>query len=322
MSELHTRRIARRHFLVGAAAGALALSGGNIASARQGRANTRTVVKSGDLEVLVVSDGYFVLPMGFLVTPEAPKDEREAVLKAAGQGGGQLQLVNNVTVIRGGSEMILVDAGTGPRHQPSAGKLVENLRAAGIQPAAITKVVLTHGHPDHLWGVLDANDSPIYPNATYIVSAVEWNVWADPDVLQKLPPVMPKERAAEIATGAKNHFSRIKDKLMMVREGNEIISGVRVIDTPGHTPGHISVEVEGGDGFIVTGDALTHALISFQYPSWRVPVDHEADRGIATRLRLLDQLATDKQRLIGAHLPFPGTGFVERKDSTYRFVTG
>ena len=80
--------------------------------------------------------------------------------------------------------------------------------AAGIQPAAITKVVLTHGHPDHLWGVLDANDSPVYPNATYIVSAVEWNVWADPDVVQKLPAVMPKERAAWIAAGAKNHFSR------------------------------------------------------------------------------------------------------------------
>jgi glyoxylase-like metal-dependent hydrolase (beta-lactamase superfamily II) len=319
MSTSHTPRIARRHFLVAAAASALAVGGGTITPARPGRVNTRTILKSGGLEVLVASDGYFVLPTGFLVAPEAPRSEREAVLKDT-QGGEQLQLANNVTIVRKGSDVILVDAGTGPRHQPTAGKLAENLRAVGIQPAAITKVVLTHGHPDHLWGVLDADDSPIYPNAIYFVSAIEWNVWADPDVMQKLPAVFPKERAAGITTGAKNHFSRIKDKVTLVRGGDEIVGGIRVVDTPGHTPGHISVEVAAEGGLVIAGDALTHLLISFQYPSWRVPVDHDVDAAIATRLRLLDQLATDKQRLIGAHLPFPGGGFVERKDSSYRFV--
>ena len=67
---------------------------------------------------------------------------------------------------------------------------------------------------------------------------------------------------------------------------------------------------------------LTHLVISFQHPAWRVAVDHEADRAVSTRLRLLDRLATDKVRLLGAHLPFPGTGFVERKDGAYRFVAG
>jgi glyoxylase-like metal-dependent hydrolase (beta-lactamase superfamily II) len=278
------------------------------------------VLKSGTLEALVVSDGHFVLPTGWLVTPDAPPVERDAALKAAGQpGGDKIQLVNNITVIRNRTDVILVDAGSGPRHQPTAGKLVENLRAAGIQPVAVTQVVLTHGHPDHLWGILDAADNPIYPNASYIVSAVEWNVWADPDVVQKLPAVFPRE-PERIATGASNHFSRIKDKVRMVRHGDEIVSGVRVIDTPGHTPGHMSVEVAGGDGLLIAGDALTHVVISFQHPSWRVPVDHEPDRGTSTRLRLLDLLATEKRRLVGAHLPFPGTGFVERKDGAYRFV--
>jgi glyoxylase-like metal-dependent hydrolase (beta-lactamase superfamily II) len=307
----------RRRFLAGAAAGALAVSGGAIMPAGPASASARAVHKSGELEALVVSDGHFVLPVGFLVAPEAPPPEREAVLKATGQAGEQLQLTNNVTVIRSRSELILVDAGTGPRHQPTAGKLAGNLRAAGIEPAAITKVVLTHGHPDHLWGVLDANNDAIYPNASYIVSAVEWSTWADPDVLQKLPAALPRER---VVTGAKNHFAHIKDKVTMVRGGDEIAGGVRVIDTPGHTPGHISVELAGSDGLLISGDALTHVLISFQYPSWKVPVDHEPDRGIATRLRLLDQLATDKRRLVCAHLPFPGSGFVERKASAYRFL--
>ena len=76
-------------------------------------------------------------------------------------------------------------------------------------------------------------------------------------MLRKLPAALPKER---VVAGAKNHFSRIKDKMVKVREGDEIVSGVRVFDTPGHTPGHISVEVAGGDGLVIAGDALTHVL--------------------------------------------------------------
>jgi glyoxylase-like metal-dependent hydrolase (beta-lactamase superfamily II) len=212
MSEQLTHGMSRRRFLGGTGAGAIAFGTATVVPSRPAWANARPIYKSGDLEAVVVSDGHFSLPTAFLVTPEASLAEREAVLKAAGQVGEQIQLVNNVTVIRKQSEVILVDTGTGPRHQPTAGKLAENLKAAGTQPEAVTQVVLTHGHPDHLWGVLDANNDPIYPNASYIVSAVEWDVWDDPDVLHKLPAALPKER---IVTGAKNHFSRIKDKVVM-----------------------------------------------------------------------------------------------------------
>ena len=317
MSQPQAHGLSRRRILGGMAAGAATAGAGTLFPLRGTSAGAQTVHKFADLEAIVVSDGHFFLPTGFLVSPDAPAAEKEAVLSAAGQTGDQFQLVNNVVVIRRQSDLILVDAGTGPRHQPTAGKLVGNLRAAGIPPADVTTVVLTHGHPDHLWGILDAGDNPIYPKASYVISAREWDLWADPDVLQRLPAALPKER---IVSGAQSHFARIKDKVRMVRGGEEIVSGVRVIDTSGHTQGHISLELAGGDGMVIGGDALTNAIISFRYPSWRVPVDHEPDRSISTRLRLLDQLASGKQRLVGAHLPFPGAGFVERKDGAYRFV--
>ena len=122
------QKIARRQFLGGAAA-TLAAGVGTTLSSRGGWASAPTVHKSGTLEALVVSDGHFVLPTGFLVTPDAPPVEREAALRAAGHGGDKIQLVNNVTVIRSQSDVILVDAGSGPRHQPTAGKLVENLKS-------------------------------------------------------------------------------------------------------------------------------------------------------------------------------------------------
>jgi len=306
-------RLGRRQFL-GAAAG---LAGSTLLSSQPIWASTRTVFKFGTLEALVMSDGHFALPTGFLVDPDAPPAARETALKSAGHGGDQIQLVNNVVMIRSPSAVILVDAGAGPRHQPTAGKLIDNLKAAGIEPTTVTQVVLTHGHPDHLWGILDVNNNLLYPNASYVVSAAEWSVWSDPDVMRKLPTVLANDR---IVNGARRHFSRIQEMIRMVRHGDEIISGVRVIDTPGHTPGHMAVELAGENGLLIAGDALTHEVISFQHPSWRVTVDHEPDRGISTRLRLLDRLATDKHRLLGAHLPFPGTGFVERAHGSYRFV--
>lgn len=310
-------RLSRRRFLRGASAGAIALSTGSAFSSWPGWAGLQTVHKTADLEVLVMSDGHFFLPTHFLIVPDAPPAERQAVLQASGDPGDRVQLTNNVAIIRARSDLILVDAGAGPRHQPTSGKLSSNLKAAGIQPADITTVVLTHAHPDHLWGVLDADDTLTYPNARYAISARELDVWSAEDVLQTLPTALRQDR---IVSGAKARLARIKDRIRTVRDGDDIATGVRVIATPGHTPGHISLELSGGDGLLIGADALTHALVSFQHPSWRVPVDHEADRGIETRLRLLDRLATDKVRLLGAHLPAGGAGFVERKDGAYRFV--
>jgi glyoxylase-like metal-dependent hydrolase (beta-lactamase superfamily II) len=262
----------------------------------------------------VISDGHLVLPTSFLA-PDAPAEARAAALAAAGQRGEQFQSPTNVTLIRRGGDLILVDAGSGPNFMPTAGKLVENLEAAGIAADKITMVVFTHGHPDHLWGTVDGLDDLTFPNASYVVAAAEWDFWNGENAARGLPA----ERIAFV-TAARRNYARIKDEVRMVKPGDDIVTGLRVVDTPGHTQGHVSLEVAGGDGLLVTGDALTHPVISFQYPQWRPAADHEPERAMATRAKLLDRLATDRMQLIGFHLPYPGIGRVERKDGAYRFV--
>src|SRR3954470_7015083 len=132
--------------------------------------------KQGEFEILVVSDGHLVLPTSFLA-PDAPTPERDALLKAAGQAGEQYESPTNITLIRTATDLILIDAGSGDRFMPTAGKLFDNLKAAGIEKSAITKVVFTHGHPDHLWGALDEFDELMLPSATYYVAAAELDFW-------------------------------------------------------------------------------------------------------------------------------------------------
>jgi glyoxylase-like metal-dependent hydrolase (beta-lactamase superfamily II) len=295
----------------------LAASASLVAASAIGTARGATVphrFTHGAFEISVVSDGYLALPTAALAG-DAPPEARAAALKAAHQTGEQYQSPTNCTLIRAGRELILIDAGSGAHFMPSAGKLTQNLETAGIAREMITQLVFTHGHPDHLWGLVDDLDDIAFPNARYLVGTTEWDFWHGPNAERGLP----SERAGFV-TGARRSFARIKDKVTMVKAGDEIAPGIRVFDTRGHTQGHFSLEIAGGDGLIVGGDALTHPVVSFAYPDWRPAGDHEPDVAIATRRKLLDRLATDKTRLIGFHLPFPGTGIVERKDGAYRFV--
>jgi glyoxylase-like metal-dependent hydrolase (beta-lactamase superfamily II) len=184
---------------------------------------------------------------------------------------------------------------------PTAGKLWDNLKTAGIDKAKINKVIFTHGHPDHLWGTVDELDDLMMPEAMFFVAGAEWDFWHGDNAARGLPP----ERAGFV-TGARRNYAAIKDKVKMVKAGDEIVAGLHIVDTPGHTQGHVSLELAGGDGLIVGGDVLYHPLISFQHPEWKPAADHVPDQAAATRRKLLDRLAADRSKLIGFHLPYPG----------------
>src|SRR5437016_4145380 len=133
-----TRHFTRRDLMLGAAACVAALGHDGTASAAPPHRLT-----VGSFELTVVSDGHLVLPTSFLV-PDAPKAERAAILAESGETGAEFSSPTNCTLIRAGSELILVDTGSGPHFMPSAGRLADNLAAAGIDRDAITMVVYTH----------------------------------------------------------------------------------------------------------------------------------------------------------------------------------
>lgn len=271
--------------------------------------------KVGSSAVTIVSDGTLNVPLSFSL-PDVPADEAAALLKTQGLAADGI-VQANVTLVQTGGEWVLIDAGAGPKFQQSAGKLSENLEAAGIDPEKIGKVVFTHGHADHLWGAIDDfDDGERFPNASYVISAAEWDFWTDPDTPAKVPDWL-----KGMAIGSARILKRLEKKIERREDGDAVAPGLTYLSTPGHTPGHMAVLAEsGGQRLVIGGDVLSNNAFSFARPDWRVGSDYDRDLAVTTRSRLLDMLATDRIALVGFHLAWPGQGMVERAGSAYRFI--
>jgi glyoxylase-like metal-dependent hydrolase (beta-lactamase superfamily II) len=271
--------------------------------------------KVGAFDVTIVSDGTLNVPLSFSL-PETPPADVAALFRAHGLPESGSPSQTNAVLISSGRERILIDAGSGPGFQPTAGKLQDNLEAAGIAPDSITKVVFTHCHADHLWGVIDDfGDAERFPNATYVIGAAEWDFWTHPDTAARVPDAL-----KGMALATRRILKTIEKKVERRRDGDRLAPAVSYLATPGHTPGHMAVLIEdGGQRILVGGDVLTHTAISFARPDWRIGADFDRDQGIATRKRLLDLLAQDRIPLIGFHIAWPGLGVVERQGTGYRF---
>lgn len=269
----------------------------------------------GSSEIAIVSDGTLNSPVSFAL-PETPLEEAIALMKAQGASAeGVVQ--TNVTLVRTGDQLVLIDAGSGPKFQQTAGKLSENLEVAGINPEKITKIVFTHGHADHLWGAVDDfDDGERFPNASYVISADEWDFWTHPDTPSSVPDWL-----KGMALGSARILKLIEKKVERRRDGDTIAPGLTYVATPGHTPGHMAVMVESGsERILVGGDLFNNNAVSFAKPEWRVGSDFDRDQGVRTRKRMLDRLAAERIPLIGFHLAWPGQGMIERSGNAYRFI--
>lgn len=269
----------------------------------------------GDKTLRVVSDGHMNLPLSF-VLPDTPQDDFAPLFAAYGLSLDGLRPDCNPTLLKTGDRLVLFDAGAGPAFMTTTGKLGANLDAAGIDAASVTDVIFTHAHPDHIWGVLDDFDELLFSEAAYHINQAEWDFWRADETLARMP-----DNRKSFVVGARNRFAAIEDKVKFFNGGDEVVSGVEAVATPGHTPGHTSFALHGGSQTVmVIGDALSNIAVSFERPDWHWGADVDPALGAETRFRLLDRLAADRTRLIGFHLPWPGEGTVETKGNAYRFA--
>ena len=276
----------------------------------------------GEYEATIVSDGRLPLGKPEPAFPASPLDEIVGLLRANFLPPDAATLEQNALVLNTGRQLILFDTGMGDSmgadskmFGPTTGRLMGNLRAAGIQPEQIDLVVLSHAHSDHCWALVDAAGNRNFPNAQVAVSEADLKYWTD-DANKRGPAFM-----TTFIDGAKKNLSAYRDRMIMVRDKAEVAPGIVALATPGHTVGHHCYAItSAGQTMVYTGDLAHHHILLLQRPMWEFSFDTDPKLSAQSRSRMLDQLATDKFAVLSYHFPWPGLGHVVKAGEGYGWI--
>lgn len=230
-----------------------------------------------------------------------------------------LQTAVNAYLVQVGSRRVLVDTGAADCFGAGLGQVLANLQAAGIAPSQVDDVLLTHAHPDHLCGVLGADGARAFPNATLWLDDAELIYWQGPEAEPRTPSAL---RFIVGQTRRALAPYQAAGKLRTFKPGDALPAGIHALASPGHTPGHTSFLINGGDAqrLLVWGDVVHYHVVQFARPAASFEPDVDRSRAIASRRHLLAQAAREGWWVAGAHMPFPGLGHVRPEGTAYGWV--
>lgn len=215
-------------------------------------------------------------------------------------GDAKIHLSIQPLLIRGDDKVVLIDTGAGGQ-MGTANRLPASLAAAGVQPGQVTDILISHGHGDHVGGLV-SNGALVFPNARIRMSAAEWTaLQADAELAAMILIITPRVETFE--------------------PGAQVTPSITAVALQGHTPGHSGYEiVSGQDRLLYVGDALHSSIISVERPEYVNQWDFESDAAIATRLAVLGRGATQSLRVYGVHFPYPGLGRFQRRADGFIWV--
>ncbi|MDO9609541.1 MAG: MBL fold metallo-hydrolase [Brevundimonas sp.] len=201
-------------------------------------------------------------------------------------------------LVRNGARTMLFDTGLGA----GKGQLMQSLQTAGVDPASITDVMISHGHPDHVGGLV-ADGALAFPNAAIRMSEAEWaSMRANPEMADLVRVITPNVQA--------------------FRPGEEVAPGVEAQDTAGHTPGHVAYLIaDGQNQLLYTGDLMHHWVLSVEHPDWTVGYDNDPVAGKKARLDEITALRASGAHIYAYHFPFPGLGKIQTREGRAMFIS-
>jgi glyoxylase-like metal-dependent hydrolase (beta-lactamase superfamily II) len=274
----------------------------------------------GDAEVIALYDGIWEKPHDPKYFGNATTEDIKKALAAAGLTTAFVPIPITVFAVRLNGKLILCDAGGGDQIQafnPKAvfesGKMMANMMAAGINPQDVDTILVSHFHPDHIFGLLEKKtNAPVFPNAEIIVSSTEYKWWTDPSLINRLP-----EARRPVAKRIQSVIPNWKNVLPVEGEG-EVVPGIRFVKAYGHTPGHTAFHLSSGnEQLMLSNDTGYVAALSLGHPQWHGAFDQDGAKAEASRRKLLDRVVADQMLICGAHFPWPGLNKIAKDGGSY-----
>jgi len=260
----------------------------------------------GQFEVTALFDGAIELDAKLL--KNATPTDLQRLLSRMFVGNPKMQTAVNAYLINTGKQLVLVDAGAAKLFGPSLGYVLENMKAAGYDPAQVDTVVITHLHGDHMGGLNDANGKPVFPNAKVMVPQADHDFWLSQAVADKAPEGM--QPFFKMARDTAEPY-QAAGRWFPFADGAELAPGIRAVAANGHTPGHTAYAVESdGRKLLIWGDLVHAHAVQFAKPGVSIEFDVDQKKAIATRRALMQSTAASRTLVAGMHLPFPGIGHV------------
>jgi glyoxylase-like metal-dependent hydrolase (beta-lactamase superfamily II) len=273
--------------------------------------------KLGSYELTAVNDGVWHRPIDATFVRGAPwPDVQKAMADAHMPEPGKLEIPFTALLVNTGSKLVLLDTGSGGQMAATAGTLLANLAAAGIQPKDIDIIAVTHFHPDHINGIKTKDDALVFPNAEIMVPAREIAFFMDDGNFSRAP-----DSARGVFLNARRVFKGIEKTVTQFEPGKEITPGITPLAAPGHTPGHVVFALASGDAsMMVLGDTTNRPELFARNPQWQPIFDMDGPLAVENRKRLLDRVSADRMLVQGFHFPFPAHGHIAKDGNGYEFV--
>jgi glyoxylase-like metal-dependent hydrolase (beta-lactamase superfamily II) len=272
--------------------------------------------KLGAIEATVISDGPLNFPDAGRIFTRAPDAEIRKLLADEFLSTDAVRMEQNILILNTGDKLIMFDTGIlsmKPNPSLPSGRILKSMLEAGIKPEDIDAIVLTHLHIDHAGGIMSEDGKTRnFPNAQIFTTEADFNFWQSEKLIGT-----PAESSRN--TVLKNIVPN-KDRLVMVKDGQEILPGIQAIASHGHTVGHMSYMItSGGKSLCLTGDIAHHSIL-LRSPKMSIVFDTDPAAASASRIRMCEMLVSQKIPALIFHLPWPGIGHIAKEGDGFRFV--
>jgi glyoxylase-like metal-dependent hydrolase (beta-lactamase superfamily II) len=311
--------LSRRSFLTGPllAAGAAALPmPGRAASSASAQGPGVYRYKLGDVELTALYDGIWNLPIDGTFMRNASAMAVNKALAAGFLPPNVLPISFTALLVNTGGKLVLIDTGTAGQITDSAGFMNANLAVAGVTPAMIDIIVISHFHPDHIDGIKTKDGDKVFPNAEILVPEPEWAFWMDDGNMSRASGTVHK-----YFLNARRIFNDIAKEVRRYRPGSEVAPGIVSIPAYGHTPGHTAFAIHSGkQSMLAMSDTVRNPYLFVRHPDWQPIFDMDGPQAVKARRHMLDRAAADRMLVEAYHFPFPASGHIIRSGSGYELV--